>query len=121
MESEGSNADYGDRMEAESGRYISISVYMDGSIFAVRVPLVQTREGKRDCVLDTWVMTRQGLERTRKVGEKRKARCTNDDAIIFTHLGGGTSMACTRGTHQNTKRQRSGRGKRKKRRIVGDK
>lgn len=53
MEPEGSNADYGDRMEAGSGRYISISVYVSGSIFTVRVPLVKTMEGEGEIVF--WI------------------------------------------------------------------
>jgi len=114
-------------MEAGSGRYISISCLSGGdSMFTVRGPLASARGGggktgkESDCVLDTWVMTR--LERARRVEEERKGKMHKRRRYYIYTLGGGTSMNCTRETHQNTKRQRTGRERRKKWKIVvGDK
>lgn len=106
-------------MEAGSGRYISIRVYRGDSTSTVRVPLVTTREERERLCF--------GYMGYDKTGEGKKGGRKAEDKMhklrryyIYT-LGWGTSMACTRETHQNAKRERTGRGKRKKWNIVEDK
>ena len=105
MEPEGSNADYEIEWRRE---HISICVYVGGSMSTVRVPIVTTREEKREIAfLDTWVMTR--LEPREQRWEKNKRQ----DALLYLHIGRGDFNG-TKHT-KNAKGQRRGRGKREKR------
>ena len=112
MEPEGSNADYGDRMEAGSGLDLCLCEWF----YAVSRLSSDDQGGKRErvCVLDTWVMTR--LEPREQEGWRKAEGKMNKRGRYYIYtLGGGTSMACTHETHQNLKRHRRGRGKRKRR------
>jgi len=62
------------------------------------------RERERLC-FGYMVMTR--LERARRMEEKREARCTNGDTVIYTHLEGGFQRLA-RAKHRKTPNDNGG-------------
>ena len=63
-----------------------------------------------------------GAEITRRVEKKHKVKCTNDDAIIFTHWEGGLQWLA-RTKHTKTPKDNKGadESEREGRIVVGDK
>jgi len=91
-------------------------------MFTVRAPLVTARKERGRLCFGYMGHDKTGAERTRRAEEKQKARCTNNDAIIFTHWEGELQcLARTKHTKKPKDNEEAEESERKGRIVVGDK